>query len=116
MERVTLYFFFLCIPIRLLEVALLGVIMQQELMGKYYNALRATMGITLGIQMSGFFMSDILGRKKTMMGVDKWWTSSVHGVVFCFALCSVIVKFEYAFVFLLVDVGIGLWNWYQHHG
>jgi len=115
MEKTTLYFWFLCIPIRLIAILVLAIIMQKRIVNEYYNDLRITAAVVLAFQTGGFFISDIIKREITVLGDAKWWISSIHGVMYAITFTLVIGKFEYAFVVLLVDVIYGALNWTNHY-
>lgn len=115
METTTLYFWFLCIPLRLMEVLVLAIIMQESIVEEYYENLRITMAVILAMQTAGFFISDAIKRENSVLGDDKWWISSIHGVLYGITFILVVAKLEYAFVVLLVDVIYGSLNWINHH-
>lgn len=115
MDEVTYLFLFFCIPLRILEVIALAIIMQKDLVGEHYESFKITFGAILSIQATGFFASDILGREQSVLGRKKWWISTLNGIFFLMALIALIIEFEYAFVFLIVDVIYGFFSWIKHH-
>lgn len=115
MEKASFYFWFLCIPLRLIEVLIIAIIMRKDIVNEYYNNLRVTIAVILALQTTGFFVSDAIKRETSVLGDKKWWISSIHGVFYALTFTLVIAKFEYAFVVLLVDVIYGGLNWIHHN-
>ena len=68
----------------------------------------------------GFFCIYAFGLRKTgaeVFGDRIWWNSlrPVHGVLYALFAYHAIRRHEYAWTFLLADVGIGLVSFLAHH-
>jgi hypothetical protein len=101
-DRKTLYFWFICVPLRILFIVIAAL---------FFEEIRIPLMVITGFQSLFFMASAFFKRKSGCFGPERWWFSSIHGFFYFVFVVLASMKIKQAYLALTIDLVFGVVHW-----